>query len=92
MKPRKPLSLPGIDGPAVLREALRLVERRLDAPARRAFLARGLTLGGLAMLSGCSLSDNESAEKRWASSRAGTTACRPGCSTPTSSRPPIRNR
>ena len=63
MKPRKPLSLPGIDGPAVLREALRLVERRLDAPARRAFLARGLTLGGLAMLSGCSLSDNESAEK-----------------------------
>ena len=30
------------------------------------------------MLSGCSLSDNESAEKRWASSRAGTTACRPG--------------
>ena len=47
----------------MLREALRLVERRLDAPARRAFLARGLTLGGLAMLSGCSLSDNESAEK-----------------------------
>ncbi|MBR8657196.1 molybdopterin-dependent oxidoreductase [Achromobacter sp. Marseille-Q0513] len=63
MKPRKPLSLPGIDGPAVLREASRLVERRLDAPARRAFLSRGLTLGGLAMLSGCSLSDNESAEK-----------------------------
>ena len=91
MKPRKPLSLPGIDGPAVLREASRLVERRLDAPARRAFLARGLTLGGLAMLSGCSLSDNKRG-KRWASSRAGTTACRPGCSTPTSSRPPIRNR
>ena len=90
MKPRKPLSLPGIDGPAVLR-ASRLVERRLDAPPA-APSARGLTLGGLAMLSGCSLSDNESAEKRWASSRAGTTACRPGCSTPTSSRPPIRNR
>ena len=69
MKPRKPLSLPGIDGPAVLREALRL--ERADAPA--APFARGLTLGGLAMLSGCSLSD-ESAEKRWASSRAGTTA------------------
>lgn len=25
MKPRKPLSLPGIDGPAVLREASRMV-------------------------------------------------------------------
>ena len=73
MKPRKPLSLPGIDGPAVLREALRLVGVAWTRRPPR-LLARGLTLGGLAMLSGCSLSDNAKRGKSWASSRAGTTA------------------
>ena len=48
-----------IDGDAVLKDAMRL----LPQPARRLFLNRSLTLGGLAMLSGCSLVDDESVEK-----------------------------
>ncbi len=38
------------------------VRRQLDAPSRRLFGKRILTLGGLAMLTGCSLSDNASVE------------------------------
>lgn len=38
------------------------VRRELDTPSRRLFSKRILTLGGLAMLSGCSLSDNKSVE------------------------------
>ncbi len=52
---------PHPDGPAILKEANRLLARH--APSRRTFLRRGLTLGGLAMLTGCSLSDNEGVEK-----------------------------
>ncbi len=54
---------PGLDAPAILREAGKLLDRRVEQPSRRTFLRRGLTLGGLAMLSGCSLSDDESVEK-----------------------------
>jgi len=63
MSQRKRLALPGLDGPAILKEARSLLARRAPQPSRRAFLGRGLTLGGLAMLSGCSLSDDESVEK-----------------------------
>jgi DMSO/TMAO reductase YedYZ molybdopterin-dependent catalytic subunit len=38
------------------------LRRELDTPSRRLFSKRILTLGGLAMLSGCSLSDNKSVE------------------------------
>jgi DMSO/TMAO reductase YedYZ molybdopterin-dependent catalytic subunit len=38
------------------------VRRELDAPSRRLFGKRLLTLGGLAMLTGCSLSDDASVE------------------------------
>lgn len=55
--------LPGLDAPAILREAGKLLDKRVEQPSRRAFLRRGLTLGGLAMLSGCSLSDDESVEQ-----------------------------
>jgi hypothetical protein len=46
------------DGDAIVAEAL----RRLEQPLRRRFLSRGLTLGGLAMLSGCSLVDDRSVD------------------------------
>jgi len=59
---RRP-ALPGLDGPAIVQEARRLIARRVEQPARRAFLQRTLSLGGLALLSGCSLSDNESVEQ-----------------------------
>jgi DMSO/TMAO reductase YedYZ molybdopterin-dependent catalytic subunit len=42
----------------LLREAGRL----LPAPARRLFLRRGITLGGLVMLTGCSAADSDEAE------------------------------
>ncbi len=44
------------DGDLVVRDALRL----LDAPTRRRFLQRGVTLGGLSLLTGCVLDDSES--------------------------------
>ena len=47
------------DGDRVVREALRLV----DAPTRRLFLQRGLTLGGLSMLTGCALDDSEAVNR-----------------------------
>jgi DMSO/TMAO reductase YedYZ molybdopterin-dependent catalytic subunit len=46
------------DGVQLLRDAARQVAE----PSRRAFLQRSLTLGGLALLTGCSLSDNESVD------------------------------
>ncbi|MGE5468314.1 MAG: molybdopterin-dependent oxidoreductase [Ignavibacteria bacterium] len=50
---------PAIDEAAAVREAL----RTLPSPARRLFLRHGLTLGGLSLLSGCALVDEESAER-----------------------------
>ncbi|MFY9327688.1 MAG: molybdopterin-binding protein [Georgfuchsia sp.] len=47
-----------IDGDAVVREAL----SRIDAPARRVFMQRTLTLGGLSLLTGCTIVDEKSAE------------------------------
>ncbi len=63
MSLKRRLSLPGLDGPAILQEARKLLEKRVEQPSRRAFLRRSLTLGGVAMLSGCSLSDDKNVEK-----------------------------
>jgi DMSO/TMAO reductase YedYZ molybdopterin-dependent catalytic subunit len=51
-----------VDGDAVLKEAVKRLSRRMEQPARRALLQRSLTLGGLALLSGCSLTDSDSVE------------------------------
>ena len=48
-----------IDGDAVVKEAL----RHVDQPARRLFLKRSLTLGGLSLLTGCAITDEDSIEK-----------------------------
>ena len=50
---------PKLDGKAVVKEALGL----LDQPSRRLFFKRSLTLGGLSMLTGCSIVDSDSAER-----------------------------
>ncbi|AVG39107.1 molybdopterin-binding protein [Achromobacter insolitus] len=63
MSKHKHPALAGQDGPAILKEAGKILEKRIEQPSRRAFLRTSLTLGGLAMLSGCSLSDDESVEK-----------------------------
>ncbi len=57
MKIFKAPAVSGIDGEAVVREARALLARRLDQPARRAFMQRSLTLGGLSLLTGCSITD-----------------------------------
>lgn len=63
MSAKRRLSLLGLDGPAILKEAVNILDKRVEAPSRRAFLRSSLTLGGLAMLSGCTLSDDENVEK-----------------------------
>ncbi|MBK7471356.1 MAG: molybdopterin-dependent oxidoreductase [Betaproteobacteria bacterium] len=62
MKIAKRTLLVNVDGDAVLKEAVRLLSRRIEQPARREFFRRSLTLGGLAMLSGCSVADDAGAE------------------------------
>jgi DMSO/TMAO reductase YedYZ molybdopterin-dependent catalytic subunit len=48
----------GFDGDSLLKDAI----RQVALPSRRAFLQRSLTLGGLSMLTGCSLVDESSVE------------------------------
>jgi len=50
--------LVAIDGGAVVKEAL----RRIEQPSRRLFLQRSLTLGGLSLLTGCAIVDEDSVE------------------------------
>src|SRR5690606_2452421 len=47
---------------AVTAEAQNLLRKRLPLAARRRFLTRGLTLGGLSLLSGCVIDDDATAE------------------------------
>ena len=56
---KKPTRMTGIDGDAVVKQAA----RRLEQPARRLFLRSSLTLGGLSLLSGCAIVDEDSAEQ-----------------------------
>ena len=55
---RKPPRPVAIDGDAVVKEAL----RRIELPTRRKFLQRSLTLGGLSLLTGCAIVDEDSVE------------------------------
>ena len=67
MNTNKRSSIVVADGQDVLKDALKVLSRRIEQPARRAFLQRSLTLGGVAMLSGCSLTDSNSVETALAS-------------------------
>ncbi len=51
-----------LDDENILKEARKLLASRVQEPSRRAFIMRTLTLGGLAMLSGCSMSDDANVE------------------------------
>src|SRR5487761_1935635 len=55
---KKSPRLAAIDADAVVKEAL----RRIEQPARRMFLRHTLTLGGLSLLTGCAIVDEDSAE------------------------------
>ena len=48
-----------IDGDALVKEAI----GRLDRPSRRLFLKRMLSVGGLSLLTGCTIVDEDSAER-----------------------------
>ena len=52
----------GVDSEAVVQEARALIAKKVEHPARRAFLQRSLTLGGLSLLTGCSISDDSHVE------------------------------
>ena len=69
-----------VDGDAAVKEALKLVSRRVEQPSRRAFLERSLTLGGLAMLGGCSITNDAGVEAALMKSRGSMTAFRGGYS------------
>jgi DMSO/TMAO reductase YedYZ molybdopterin-dependent catalytic subunit len=62
MKARRPLVNPSFDGPAVVREALGLLLPRVADASRRRFLRRALTLGGVSMLAGCSITGDDHVE------------------------------
>ena len=51
-----------VDADAVVAEARRLIAARVSAVDRRAFMGRTLTLGGVAMLAGCDITDNPSVD------------------------------
>lgn len=53
--------------PEIISEGRRVLAPRIQGITRRHFLLKGLTLGGLSMLSGCSLSDSQSVETALAS-------------------------
>jgi len=55
-------ALPNVDAEAALADARRMLEKRMAPAARRNFLRGSLTLGGLSLLTGCSISDNEDVE------------------------------
>jgi DMSO/TMAO reductase YedYZ molybdopterin-dependent catalytic subunit len=59
---KKPSRIVQLDEQSILTDARKAIGRHVDNTSRRGFLQRTLTLGGLAMLSGCSLSDDESVD------------------------------
>ncbi|MBI3311548.1 MAG: molybdopterin-dependent oxidoreductase, partial [Serratia liquefaciens] len=62
MKADKPL-ISLSEGREIVREAQQLLARQLTSSSRRRFLRNGLTLGGIAMLTGCDISDNTHVEQ-----------------------------
>jgi DMSO/TMAO reductase YedYZ molybdopterin-dependent catalytic subunit len=62
MTPRNPLRPPMGLSPRDRQDLLREAGRLLPAPARRRFLSSGVTLGGLAMLTGCTVTDTDTAQ------------------------------
>lgn len=51
-----------LDSGSILKEARKLLAPRIQQSSRREFLMRTLTLGGVAILSGCSLTDDHNVE------------------------------
>lgn len=58
----KKTDLSANDAQDLVNEAQRLLAQKLSGASRRRFLTQGLTLGGVAMLTGCDVSDNPDVE------------------------------
>ena len=56
-------SITQVEKSDLLNEATNILEHRLTGESRRHFIKMGLTLGGIALLTGCDLSDNSQAEE-----------------------------
>ena len=67
MNTPRPSSRTNGHGSDVVREAESIMLKNIGSPARRAFLRGSLTLGGLAMLTGCSVTEDEHVESALAS-------------------------
>ncbi len=52
----------GLDESSILTDARKILAPQIEDRSRRSFLMRSLTLGGVAMLSGCNITDNESVD------------------------------
>ena len=52
----------GLDEASILKDARKIIAPQIEDRSRRSFLMRGLTLGGVALLSGCNITDNDSVE------------------------------
>jgi DMSO/TMAO reductase YedYZ molybdopterin-dependent catalytic subunit len=59
---RKLTPMPTQDSATIVKDVRKEIGRLIEHPARRAFLQRTLTLGGLSLLSGCSIVDETSVE------------------------------
>ncbi len=59
---KKPARHLAIDSELILKHARKEIGRNIEQPARRAFLQRSLTFGGLSLLSGCAITDGDSVE------------------------------
>jgi hypothetical protein len=89
MNIQRPRRLNNIDGDAVLKEAVdRIATANKLSTARRNFLRGSLTLGGLAMLSGCMLDDSESVNTALSRISRLNDDVQAGCSTPIAWPPP----
>lgn len=60
---KKKIVLSASDSTDLVNEAQRLLTRKLSGESRRRFLKQGLTLGGVAMLTGCDFDTNPDIEK-----------------------------
>jgi DMSO/TMAO reductase YedYZ molybdopterin-dependent catalytic subunit len=59
---RKLTPMPTQDSATIVKDVRKEIGRLVEHPARRAFLQRTLTLGGLSLLSGCTIVDETSVE------------------------------
>jgi DMSO/TMAO reductase YedYZ molybdopterin-dependent catalytic subunit len=60
---KKPARHLAVDSEEILKDARKEIGGYIEQPARRAFLQRSLTLGGLSLLGGCAITDGDSVEK-----------------------------